>query len=85
MVQIVLALSLLFLTSSAIGGAKTIGQKKDYTLEQKIRRGDVDGSPERWCKKCKCRCHCYAPECPSCPNDICYTCDCSEKKDDIQA
>ena len=24
-------------------------------------------------------------ECPSCPNDICYTCDCSEKKDDIQA
>ena len=42
MVQIVLALSLLFLTSSAIGGAKTIGQKKDYTLEQKIRRGDVE-------------------------------------------
>ena len=35
MVQIVLALSLLFLTSRAIGGAKTIGQKKDYTLEQK--------------------------------------------------
>ena len=42
MVQIVLALSLLFLTSSAIGGAKTIGSKKDYTLEQKIRRGDVE-------------------------------------------
>ena len=38
----------------------------------------MSGSPERWCKKCKCRCHCYAPECPTCPNDICYTCDCKD-------
>ena len=36
------------------------------------------GSPERYCKKCKCRCHCYAPECPSCPNDVCYVCDCTD-------
>ena len=50
MVQIVLALSLLFLTSSAIGGAKTIGQKKDYTLEQKIRRGDVDEKKYTTCR-----------------------------------
>ena len=38
----------------------------------------MSGSPERWCKKCKCRCHCYAPECPTCPNDICYTRDCKD-------
>ena len=50
MVQIVLALSLLFLTSSAIGGAKTIGSKKDYTLEQKIRRGDVDKKKYTTCR-----------------------------------
>ena len=50
MVQIVLALSLLFLTSSAIGGAKTIGQKKDYTLEQKIRRGDVEEKKYTTCR-----------------------------------
>ena len=53
MVQIVLALSLLFLTSSAIGGAKTIGQKKDYTLEQKIRRGDVDKKKYTTCRLMK--------------------------------
>ena len=44
----------------------------------------MGGSPERWCKKCKCRCHCYAPECPNCANDVCYKCDCSEDRDDIQ-
>ena len=44
----------------------------------------MSGSPERWCKKCHCRCHCYAPECPNCANDVCYKCDCSENKDDIQ-
>ena len=43
----------------------------------------MSGRPERWCKKCKCRCHCYAPECPSCANDICTGCDC--KEDEVQA
>ena len=36
----------------------------------------MSGSPERYCNKCGCRCHCYAPECPNCANDVCYTCDC---------
>ena len=36
----------------------------------------MSDSPERYCNKCGCRCHCYAPECPNCANDVCYTCDC---------
>ena len=32
--------------------------------------------PKRQCVKCKCDCHCYDCECPNCPNDVCYTCEC---------
>ena len=53
MVQIVLALSLLFLTSSAIGGAKTIGPTKGYTLDQKIRRGEVEQKKYTTCRLMK--------------------------------
>lgn len=38
----------------------------------------MTGSTERWCSKCKCRCHCYAPECPTCPNDVCHECKCKD-------
>ena len=40
----------------------------------------MSGSPERYCNKCKCRCHCYAPECPSCANDICTSCECNKNE-----
>ena len=32
---------LLLIPTLAIGGAKTIGEKKDYTRQQKIQRGDI--------------------------------------------
>ena len=32
---------LLLIPTLAIGGAKTIGGKKDYTRQQKIQRGDI--------------------------------------------
>ena len=38
----------------------------------------LQGTEKRYCKKCKCRCHCYAPECPTCPNDVCSGCDCKD-------
>ena len=33
--------------------------------------------PERQCKKCKCDCHCEEVNCPTCPNDVCTTCECA--------
>ena len=30
------------------------------------------------CNKCTCDCHCDMDECPNCPNDVCYICECSE-------
>ena len=30
------------------------------------------------CNKCTCECHCGMDECPNCPNDVCYVCECSE-------
>ena len=32
---------LLLISTLALGGAKTIGGKKDYTRQQKIQRGDI--------------------------------------------
>ena len=34
-------LLLMLVPTLAMGGAKTIGSKKDYTRQQKIQRGDI--------------------------------------------
>ena len=33
------------------------------------------------CNKCLCECHCGMDECPNCPNDVCYVCECNEVAD----
>ena len=33
------------------------------------------------CSKCLCECHCDMDECPNCPNDVCYVCQCSDRQD----
>ena len=38
----------------------------------------------RQCGHCGCGCHCYSSGCQECINDVCQTCECGDKKDDIQ-
>lgn len=40
--------------------------------------------PKRTCKKCGHNCHCYAPNCKDCVNDVCTSCDCKTKQDEIK-
>ena len=39
-----LLLSLFIIPTELHSGAKTIGQKKDYTRQQKIHRGDIENN-----------------------------------------
>ena len=41
-------------------------------------------SKERHCTYCGHECHCYSNGCQNCMNDVCQTCECKEKVNDIQ-
>lgn len=46
--------------------------------------GESNVGEERHCTYCGHRCHCYSSGCQECINDVCQTCECGNKKDDIQ-
>lgn len=48
-----LLLSLFIIPTELHSGAKTIGQKKDYTRQQKIHRGDIEKKKYTTCRLMK--------------------------------
>jgi hypothetical protein len=46
--------------------------------------GESNVSEVSHCTYCGHRCHCYSSDCQECINDVCQTCECGNKKDDIQ-